>query len=158
MEQEPFLELPATPLRSRTRVVLIAHDACKEAMAEWANHNRDILSRCSLYATATTGKRVAELLELPINMLLSGPRGGDSQVGAMIAERQLDAIVFFWDPMSTQPHDVDVKALLRLAVLYNVPIACNRTSADFLITSPLFFDQVYRNERARRRGGRARAS
>jgi methylglyoxal synthase len=116
-------------------------------MAEWAKHNRDILARCSLFATATTGQRVSDLIELPIERLLSGPLGGDSQVGAMIAERRLDAIVFFWDPLTTQSHDVDVKALLRLAVLYNVPIACNQTSADYLITSPLFFDHAYRTQR-----------
>ncbi len=146
MDEELFRA--PTPIKARTRVVLIAHNACKDAMAEWAQHNRVILERCSLFATATTGRRVSEVLEQPIKMLLSGPRGGDSQVGAMIAEQRIDAIIFFWDPLTTQPHDVDVKALLRLAVLYNVPIACNRTSADFLITSPLFFDHAYRSQRA----------
>jgi methylglyoxal synthase len=116
-------------------------------MAEWARHNREILARCSLCATATTGTRVSDLIDLPVHRLLSGPLGGDSQVGAMIAEGRLDAIVFFWDPLTSQPHDVDVKALLRIAVLYNIPMACNQTSADYLITSPLFFDHAYRSQR-----------
>jgi methylglyoxal synthase len=130
----------------RPRVALIAHDACKEAMAQWARFNHGTLARCHLFATATTGGFVAEL-GLPVDLLLSGPKGGDAQVGAMIAEERLDAVVFFWDPLTTQPHDVDVKALLRLAVLYNVPIACNRSSADFLISSPLFFDGNYTLQR-----------
>ncbi len=145
MDEE--LALMPTPIRSRTRVALIAHDGRKDAMAEWAGHNREILARCSLFATATTGKRVADSIGLPIKRLLSGPLGGDSQVGAMIAEQRLDALIFFWDPLTTQPHDVDVKALLRLSVLHNVPIACNQTSADYLITSPLFFDHAYRTQR-----------
>lgn len=115
-------------------------------MAQWARFNHGTLTRCHLFATATTGGFVAEL-GLPVDLLLSGPKGGDAQVGAMIAEGRLDAIVFFWDPLTTQPHDVDVKALLRLAVLYNVPIACNRSSADFLISSPLFFDGNYTLQR-----------
>ncbi len=121
------------------RVVLIAHDACKDALVEWAEFNAGTLSRCELLATGTTGKRVSQATGLSIELLLSGPLGGDAQVGAMIAEGTLDLVIFFWDPLRTQPHDVDVKALLRLAVLYNVPIACNRASADFLISSPLFF-------------------
>lgn len=138
---------PASSVGSmRPRVVLIAHDACKEAMAQWAAFNRDTLARCRLFATATTGSYVSQL-GLPVKLLLSGPRGGDAQAGAMIAERRLDAVVFFWDPLSSQPHDVDVKALLRLAVLYNVPVACNRSSADFLISSPLFFDSSHSAER-----------
>ena len=133
---------------SGPRVALIAHDACKEEMAQWATFNRGTLSRCALFGTATTGKRVADLVGLPIDLLLSGPRGGDAQVGAMISENKLDAVIFFWDPLTTQPHDVDVKMLLRLAVLHNVPIACNRSSADFLISSPLFFNQSYLAERS----------
>lgn len=106
-------------------------------------HNRETLAGCMLFGTTTTGKRVADLTGLSVELLLSGPQGGDAQVGAMIAEGRLDAVIFFWDPLTTQPHDVDVKALLRLAVLHNVPIACNRSSADFLISSPLFFDRAY---------------
>ncbi len=131
----------------RPRIALIAHDANKDEMAEWASFNRGTLLRCTLYGTATTGKRVADLVHLPIELLLSGPRGGDAQVGAMISENKLDAVIFFWDPLASQAHDVDVKMLLRLAVLHNVPIACNRSSADFLISSPLFFNQPYFAER-----------
>jgi methylglyoxal synthase len=115
-------------------------------MREWAAFNAGTLSRCTLFATATTGEQVAEL-GLGVRLLLSGPHGGDAQMGAMIAEQGLDAVVFFWDPLTTQPHDVDVKALLRLAVLYDMPTACNRSSADFLISSPLFFDRGYRAQR-----------
>ena len=131
----------------RPRVALIAHDACKDELAQWATFNRGTLLRCNLCGTATTAKRVAELVDLPIERLLSGPLGGDAQVGAMLAENKLDLVVFFWDPLTTQPHDVDVKMLLRLAVLHNVPIACNRSSADFLISSSLFFDRPYLEER-----------
>jgi methylglyoxal synthase len=127
------------------RVALIAHDACKGAMREWAEFNSGTLSRCALFATATTGDQVAGL-GLPVTLLLSGPLGGDAQIGAMIAEQRLDAVIFFWDPLTTQPHDVDVKALLRLAVLYDMPIACNRSSADFLISSPLFLERGYQAE------------
>ena len=125
------------------RVALIAHDARKYEMAEWSAFNRGTLAKCKIFATATTGRSVSEKLDLPITMLLSGPLGGDAQVGAMIAERKIDVIIFFWDPLSPQPHDVDVKALLRLAVLYDVPIACNRRSADMLISSPLFMNVEY---------------
>jgi methylglyoxal synthase len=122
------------------RVALIAHDGCKSEFAEWVTFNRGTLSRCELVATGTTGGMVANATGLSIDLLLSGPLGGDAQVGAMLVDARLDLIVFFWDPLTTQPHDVDVKALLRLAVLYNVPIACNRATADFLISSPLFLD------------------
>ena len=131
------------------RVVLIAHDSCKDALVEWAHFNTGTLSRCELLATGTSGKRVADATGLSIDLLLSGPLGGDAQVGAMIAEGALDLVIFFWDPLTTQPHDVDVKALLRLAVLYNVPIACNRSSADFLISSPLFFEHAGLRELAK---------
>jgi methylglyoxal synthase len=130
------------------RIALIAHDACKDEMAQWATFNRGTLSNCTLFGTATTGRTVMNLVGLPIELLLSGPLGGDAQVGAMISEHKLDAVIFFWDPLTTQPHDVDVKMLLRLAVLHNVPIACNRASADFLISSPLFFNHTYFAERA----------
>ena len=127
----------------RLHVVLIAHDARKDEMSEWAAYNRGTLAGCHIYATATTGAHVAQKLDLPITMLLSGPLGGDAQVGALISEQRVDVVFFFWDPLTPQPHDVDVKALLRLAVLYDVPIACNRRSADLLISSPLFNDLAY---------------
>ena len=132
---------------SQPRIALIAHDECKDALSEWAAFNSETLKRCQLFATGTTGERIAEVTGLTIECLLSGPLGGDAQVGAMLAEGNIDLLVFFWDPLKTQPHDVDVKALLRLAVLYNVPTACNRGTADFLISSPLFFDMQHRMRR-----------
>jgi methylglyoxal synthase len=131
------------PNEARPRVALIAHDARKEEMTQWVAFNRDTLARCTIFATATTGSAVEERLGVPIHKLLSGPLGGDAQTGALIAERRIDVVFFFWDPLTPQPHDVDVKALLRLAVLYDVPIACNRSSADLLISSPLFGDVGY---------------
>lgn len=129
------------------RVALIAHDGRKHDLVEWAVFNSEALLRCRLYATGTTGSLVVKATGLPIELLLSGPLGGDAQVGAAIVEGRLDLVVFFWDPLSTQAHDVDVKPLLRLAVLYNVPIACNRATADYLITSQLFFDGEHRDRR-----------
>ena len=131
------------PGEARPRIALIAHDARKEAMAEWATFNRETLAQCTILATATTGDLIGDRLGLPVELLVSGPMGGDAQVGAMIVQGSLDAVFFFWDPLTPQPHDVDVKALLRLAVLYDVPIACNRRSADLLISSPLFLDMQY---------------
>ena len=126
--------------RHPPRIALIAHDGRKADMTEWATFNRGTLGRCKLIATGTTGALIASETGLPVELLRSGPLGGDAQVGALLVDAQLDLVVFFWDPLTTQPHDVDVKALLRLAVLYNVPIACNRATADFLISSPLFLD------------------
>jgi len=120
------------------RVVLIAHDAKKTDIVEWSEYNREILERCDLYATQSTGALLRENLGLNIKLLLHGPMGGDAQVGAMIAEGKVDALIFFWDPLTPQPHDVDVKTLLRLAVVYNIPTACNRKTADYIISSPLF--------------------
>ncbi len=119
------------------RIALVAHDDRKGDLLEWAEYNRDILADHILFATGTTGKLLSDRLELPVTCFQSGPLGGDQQVGALIAAGDLDMLIFFWDPMSPQPHDSDVKALVRIAVLWNIPIACNRTSADYLITSPL---------------------
>lgn len=119
-------------------IALIAHDAKKTDMAEWANFNKVTLADHSLYATGTTGDVIQRVTGLPINRLKSGPMGGDQQIGAMIAEGKVDVLVFFWDPMDTHPHDPDVKALLRLAVLYDIPTACNKRTADFLISSLLW--------------------
>ena len=130
------MERPIAARTSAPRVALIAHDGCKDDMVEWATFNRGTLSRCDIVATGTTGAMVAKATGLSIDLLLSGPLGGDAQVGAMLVDAQLDLIVFFWDPLTTQPHDVDVKALLRLAVLYNVPIACNRASAGLRPNTP----------------------
>ena len=124
-------------LSSQKRIALVAHDHKKKDLIEWAEHNRKVLAKHELVATGTTGKMLEERLNVPIKMLFSGPLGGDQQIGAMIAEGKLDFIVFFWDPMEAQPHDSDVKALLRLAVAWNILMACNRTTADFLLTSIL---------------------
>lgn len=137
------------PNEPRPRVALIAHDARKEEMAQWVAFNRETLAGCTIFATATTGSLIEEPLGIPIHKLLSGPLGGDAQTGALIAERRIDVVFFFWDPLTPQPHDVDVKALLRLAVLYDVPIACNRSSADLLISSPLFADVGYHDAKER---------
>ncbi len=124
-------------LAVRRRIALIAHDNRKDDMLEWAQFNRDTLAAHELFATGTTGSTVAVELGLPVHRFLSGPLGGDQQIGAAIAEGRIDFVVFFWDPLQPHPHDVDVKALLRIAVVYNVPIACNRATADFMLSSPL---------------------
>ena len=129
--------MTATTSPESKRIALVAHDDRKGDLLEWAEYNRDILADHVLYATGTTGRLLAEALDLPVTCFQSGPLGGDQQIGALIASGDLDMLVFFWDPMSSQPHDSDVKALVRLAVLWDIPIACNRTSADYLITSPL---------------------
>jgi methylglyoxal synthase len=132
-----------TTATSRKRIALIAHDNRKPDLLEWARYNRETLSRHELHATGTTGSLLADELRLDVNRFLSGPLGGDQQVGAAIAEGRIDFVVFFWDPLEPHPHDVDVKALLRIAVVYNVPIACNRSTADFVLSSPLM-DEDYR--------------
>jgi len=126
---------------TRKRIALVAHDNKKKDLIEWAIYNKTVLSRHELIATGTTGRLLEESLDRPIKKLFSGPLGGDQQVGAMIAEEKIDFLVFFWDPMEAQPHDSDVKALLRVAVAWNILIACNRTTADFLLTSVLMNDE-----------------
>jgi methylglyoxal synthase len=121
----------------RKRIALVAHDHKKKDLIDWAVQNRDMLATHELLATGTTGRLLEEKLGLTVKKLYSGPLGGDQQIGSLIAEGHIDLIVFFWDPMEAQPHDSDVKALLRLAVAWNILMACNRTSADFLLTSPL---------------------
>jgi methylglyoxal synthase len=122
---------------TRRRVAMIAHDNRKLDLLDWARFNRDTLDAHELYATGTTGGLMASELGLRVHRYLSGPLGGDQQVGAAVAEGRIDMVIFFWDPMQPQPHDVDVKALLRVAVVHNCPIACNRATADFLLSSPL---------------------
>lgn len=124
------------------KIALIAHDNRKQALLEWASFNKGSLSNHILYATGTTGKILSTELDLPIYRFKSGPLGGDQQVGAKICEGEIDFMIFFWDPLEAQPHDPDVKALLRLATLYNIPVAIDRASADFIISSPLM-DKVY---------------
>ena len=125
-------------MKERKRIGLVAHDAKKPQLLDWARAHRAILAGHILFGTGTTGGLIAEQTGLPVTLLKSGPLGGDQQLGAMIAEGKLDALVFFSDPLSAMPHDVDVKALVRLSTLYDVVLACNRATADFVISSPLF--------------------
>jgi methylglyoxal synthase len=123
---------------------LIAHDNQKAELLEWAKFNRDILKEHNLFATGTTGSIIEHELNLSVTSFKSGPLGGDQQIGARISEGTIDFVIFFWDPMEPQPHDPDVKALLRLAAVWNIPVACNRSTADFLISSPLMSMDYYR--------------
>ncbi len=126
---------PANP--QRKRIALIAHDNEKPKILEWARHNQLLLAQNELYATRSTGQLLTRELGLEITTLNSGPLGGDMQIGALITDGVIDFLIFFWDPLSPQPHDPDVKALLRIAVLWNIPTACNSATADFVISSVL---------------------
>jgi methylglyoxal synthase len=130
---------------SSRNIALIAHDHRKPDLVEWAQFNRETLSNHELFATGTTGQILSDELDLPVNRYLSGALGGDQQVGAAIAEGKIDLVIFFSDPLAAHAHDVDVKALLRIAVLYDVPIACNRASADFMLSSPLMVSAYARH-------------
>jgi methylglyoxal synthase len=130
-------------MEKKKNLALVAHDNRKEDLVQWVKFNKDILKNHQLTCTGTTGKLVQEVFEgeqVMVSRLKSGPLGGDQQLGALICEGKIDLLIFLWDPMQPQPHDVDVKALLRIAVLYNVPTACNRSTADFMISSPLMVE------------------
>jgi len=128
-------------LNNRKRIALVAHDNKKKDLTEWVIANKAELLRHELLATGTTGRLLEERLDRPIKKLLSGPLGGDQQIGSLIASGDIDMLIFFWDPMEAQPHDSDVKALLRVAIAWNCIVACDRATADFVLTSPLMKEQ-----------------
>jgi methylglyoxal synthase len=125
----------------RKTIALVAHDNKKAELIEWAVYNKTYLAKHEMIATGTTGRMLEAELDRPVKKMLSGPLGGDQQIGAMIAEGKIDVLIFFWDPMEAQPHDSDVKALLRLGVAWNILLACDRATADFIVTSPLMQDE-----------------
>lgn len=134
-------KIPMGPIK---KIALVAHDNKKPDLVEWAKYNRDLLAYHIVYATGTTGAILEEELGFGVSKLQSGPLGGDQQIGAKIVDDEIDFLIFFWDPLEPQPHDPDVKALLRMAVVWNIPIACNRATADFMISSPLMEDEYDR--------------
>ncbi len=138
------MEYTKIQIHEKKRIALVAHDNKKQDLLEWAKWNKKLLIEHELYATGTTGKLLEEVLGTPVNKFQSGPLGGDQQIGAKISEGVIDFMIFFWDPLTQQPHDTDVKALLRIAVVWNIPVACNRASADFMISSTLMTGEYKR--------------
>ena len=128
----------------KKRIALIAHDNKKRELIEWTKYNRDTMLKSDVIATGTTGRMLEEEVGLKVRCLQSGPLGGDQQIGALIAEGNVDILIFFWDPLEPLPHDQDIKALLRLAVVWNIPVACNRATADFIFASPLLSNDYKR--------------
>ena len=128
----------------KNSIALVAHDNKKEEMIQWVGDNIESIKKCTLYATGTTGSLIEKESGVAVNKLNSGPLGGDQQIGALISENKIDVLIFFWDPLEPLPHDPDIKALLRIAVVWNIPVACNRASADFLFSSPLLFGNYER--------------
>lgn len=136
-KKDPEIATHSRSMSKRKHIALIAHDHRKKDMLDWVQYNAGSLRKHKLFGTGTTGSWIERETGLNVHRYMSGPLGGDQQIGAAIAEQRIDMLIFFWDPLSAQPHDVDVKALLRIAVVYNIPMACNRASADFMISSPL---------------------
>jgi len=150
------MEKQIRTLDKRKNIALVAHDNMKDDLIAWASFNRTSLSKHRIFGTGTTGMLLESTLDIPVNKVRSGPLGGDLQIGAMISEGEIDVLIFFWDPLEMQPHDPDIRALLRLAVVWNIPVATNRASADFLFSSPLMHSEYerilpdYENYRSKR--------